>query len=95
MKYRFETGARVELLEAIDFYNSRRSGLGSDFLDEVEAVLVLVCENPLQFALAEDDIRIARTKRFPYGLVFAIEKEVIILAVMHLHRRPGYWKRDR
>ena len=31
--------------------------------------------------------------RFPYGLLYAVEADrIIVVAVMHLHRRPGYWK---
>jgi hypothetical protein len=33
-----------------------------------------------------------RLRRFPYGLVYVeTGSDIIILAVMHLHRRPGYW----
>jgi hypothetical protein len=36
-----------------------------------------------------------RVNRFPYGLVYEVSgEEIVIVAVMHLHRRPGYW-RDR
>ena len=32
--------------------------------------------------------------RFPYGMIYALDEEksgILILAVMHLHREPGYW----
>jgi hypothetical protein len=32
--------------------------------------------------------------RFPFGVVYEIESENIsVIAIMHLRRRPGYWKR--
>jgi toxin ParE2 len=35
-----------------------------------------------------------RLRRFPYGLVYRLaESEIVVLAVMHLHRKPDYWKR--
>jgi len=42
-----------------------------------------------------DEIRRCRLRRFPYGLIYSKEQEgILILAVAHAHREPGYW-RDR
>ena len=31
--------------------------------------------------------------KFPYGLLYRVEPDrIYIIAVMHLHRRPGYWR---
>jgi hypothetical protein len=31
--------------------------------------------------------------RFEYAIVFALlEGEIVVVAVHHQHRRPGYWK---
>ncbi|MGH6691560.1 MAG: type II toxin-antitoxin system RelE/ParE family toxin, partial [Gammaproteobacteria bacterium] len=31
--------------------------------------------------------------KFPYGLLYRVELErIYVIAVMHLHRRPGYWR---
>jgi len=44
----------------------------------------------------EDDVRRCLTHRFPYGVLYSIEPSTIyILAVMHLHRDPDYWKHRR
>ncbi|CAN5490471.1 hypothetical protein BH10PSE6_BH10PSE6_28480 [soil metagenome] len=46
-------------------------------------------------ASAGRSIRRCRLSRFPYGLIYTIDKyDVLVLAVAHLHRRPDYW-RDR
>jgi hypothetical protein len=32
-------------------------------------------------------------KRFPFGILYvATVDEIVVLAVMHLRRRPGYWQ---
>jgi len=41
--------------------------------------------------LIEVDIR-----RFPYGIYYTIENEVVVIwAVKHLHRDPDYWRERR
>jgi len=43
----------------------------------------------------DEGLRRCRMNRFPYGLIYAIENgDILVLAVAHLHREPGYW-RDR
>lgn len=41
----------------------------------------------------EDDIRRFLVRRFPYGILYTIEADhILILAIMHLSREPGYWR---
>ena len=48
---------------------------------------------PLMCRLIEADLRQCRVMRFPYGLIYRLRgEEIQIVAVMHLHREPGYWK---
>ena len=92
MNYRFHSEADQELLEAVQFYESREPGLGGRFLDGVESTIDSILENPEQFGVLDGDIRVAQLRRFPYGILYSIESnEILIVAVMHLHRRPGYW----
>ena len=36
--------------------------------------------------------RKARLKRFPYAVVYWLDGGTLrIIAIMHLHREPGYW----
>ena len=48
---------------------------------------------PKAWPIIEEDIRRSLTRRFPFGILYAEEgEELFIVAVMHLHRDPGYWK---
>ena len=50
---------------------------------------------PERFRRFDGDMRKVRVEGFPYAVIYRIEGRVLhIIAVMHLHRRPGYW-RDR
>ena len=34
------------------------------------------------------------TNRFPFGVIYQIiEKQIVVIAVMHLHKKPDYWKK--
>jgi len=95
MTYDFHPEARTEYREAAAFYETRGSGLGAAFTIEVEAALSRIVENPESYRVIEDDVRRCLTHTFPYGLLYTIEGDrILIVAVMHLRRAPGYW-RDR
>jgi plasmid stabilization system protein ParE len=71
-------------------------GLGDAFMREVEAGIASICENPAAWFPLARGIRRYRTRTFPYGIVYTVrEDQVLVLAVMHLHRRPGYWRSRR
>lgn len=94
MRVVVEHEAEQEMLEAAGYYDAQVAGLGADFLDEVEAASDIVGDDPLRFGYYDRPIRSIKLERFPYRLLFAVDAEcVMIVAVMHLHRRPGYWKR--
>ncbi len=51
--------------------------------------------SPTAWFALNNDIRRCRTHRFPYGIIYAIEQdEVLIISVMHLHRHPDSWRRN-
>lgn len=93
MSYRFLLPARDELEQAIDFYNQRRRGLGYEFAQEVESAISRILAFPRAWPVVSPRARRCRTRRFPYGVIYQIrEDEILVVAVMHLKRRPFYWK---
>lgn len=94
MKFSFHPEAEVEFHDAINYYESCEQGLGYDFSIEVYSAIRNVSEYPAAWPVLEGDVRRCLTNRFPYGVLYSIERdEIFILAVMHLHRDPGYWKK--
>ena len=89
------SAASLELTEAVRWDETKRPGLGGDFLDEVARTidrLALTPEagNPIS---ADQRTRRLLLVRFPYQVVYRIRKdEVVVAALAHLKRRPGYWK---
>jgi plasmid stabilization system protein ParE len=94
MKVSLLDTARAELKEAIEFYEGKRPGLGGEFEVEVLAALDRIQSWPDAWSRATRRTRMCRTKRFPYVIVYAPrESEILVIAVMHGSRRPGYWKK--
>jgi plasmid stabilization system protein ParE len=85
--------AEEEMIEAARYYESKSDGLGSEFLAEVERTIESIKAHPSAAAIIRSHIRRRLLNRFPFGLLYAIDdNHILILAVMHLRRRPGYWK---
>jgi plasmid stabilization system protein ParE len=91
----FFDDAKEELEEATRYYERQRPGLGDEFAEEVRKTLERIRNHPGAWTNLGEGVRRCRTDRFPYGLVYFVKDEdILIVAVMHLHRNPGYW-RDR
>ncbi len=89
----FHPAAESEFNAAIDYYEDIEKGLGYDFSREVFSALERIIAFPKAWVVIEDEIRRSLVRRFPYGILYAEEKDKIyIVAVMHLHRDPEYWK---
>ncbi len=93
MEIAFLPPAKGELTEAIVYYNSQSEGLGYEFAAEIKRTLERIAQYPdAWFGLSSRTHR-CRTKRFPYGVVYQVRKEtLLIVAVMHLSREPETWK---
>lgn len=94
-QYRFLTPALVEAEKASQFYELNRSDLGREFLDELDATIQRIVANPQAWQVLDGEIRRCRLRRFPYGVIYTIENELIlIISVMHLHRHPLSWRKN-
>ena len=85
--------AEEEMVAAAQFYEAQCPGLGTDFLKEVHLAVDAIAAHPRSGSRIKNEIRRRLLKRFPFGLLYVIEEQaVVIVAVMHLRRRPGYWR---
>jgi len=62
------------------------------FLTEFDAAIRRISSYPKSYILIENELRRCLIKRFPYGILYGIDANaIIIIAVAHLHRKPNYW----
>jgi plasmid stabilization system protein ParE len=93
MQYRFTSAALTELTQATLYYEQREYGLGTAFLDEVDATLSRILQHPTAWHQLSQRIRRCRTHRFPFGLIYQIRTdEILITSVMDLRRDPAKWR---
>jgi len=94
MNIQFLEPARMEVIEAANYYRSQRPDLGDEFSAEIQRAIERIIEYPEAWALISKRTRRCRTRRFPYGIIYQVRGEtLLIVAVMHLHREPQCWKR--
>jgi plasmid stabilization system protein ParE len=89
----FHPDAQDELISAAQFYEHEAEGLGIDFITTAQITDERLRELPTSGAPLGRRLRRRLVPKFPYGLLYRVEPErIYIIAVMRLHRRPGYWR---
>jgi len=84
--------AEIELKDAIEYYEYEASGLGYQFLKEALNSLDRISRFPDAWHPCSKRTRRCLTKRFPYGIIYQIrENEILVVAIANLHRKPEYW----
>jgi len=79
-------------LKEVSYYSNVLDGLGIKFLQAVESAVNNAVFNPSVGAPSPKGSRSRRVKGFPFSVVFrASDTEIIVVAVMHHRRAPGYW----
>ena len=92
MKISFLPPAQAELDEAYSWYAEQAVGLGFEFLDAFDQSVRLVASCPEMFEQVDGDIRRCLINRFPYGIIYGLDGDgIIVVAVAHVRRVPRYW----
>jgi len=93
MRFEFHPQALDEYREAAHWYNERAPLLALKFADEIESAINRILDDPARFRVVDEDVRRCLTHVFPYAVLYTIEPTfILIVAVMHCAREPGYWK---
>ena len=89
------SAARIELDEAMGYYESRARGLGLDLQKKVEQAVGAIQQSPESWpAHKRTGFRKYFVERFPFTVFYMDLPDLIwIVAVAHGSRRPDYWKR--
>ncbi len=92
MKVIFSRYAKSELDDATYYYEYELQGLGKSFRTEIRKAAKRIAVYPKSWAIEKGEIRKCLLHKFPYKLLYSIEKDhIFIIAVAHQHRKPDYW----
>ena len=88
---------QADVINAADWYDSQRPGLGEEFIEEIISVFDALRTSPLIHCRQHPsrNIRWRYPKRFPYRVIYEViesEQVVVILAVIHAARRDSAWR---
>ena len=91
-KLRLVSPAYEELRAAALFYDDSAPGLGSDFMDSVEQLISRLLDSPRIGKPILSRLRSFPISKYPFDLVYLVDTdELVIVAIAHQSRRPGYW----
>ncbi len=86
------SAAKAEFIDAAAWYDSKRSGLGMEFIAEIDRCVSLASSHPSNYAVVRGDMRRVVANRFPYSVYFRAEKNrIVVLAIFHSSRDPAVW----
>lgn len=97
-RVRILEAAAEEAIEAADWYERERAGLGAEFGQAINTALDLLEDEIVSLAnmpgeAGKRDAKRLVLKRFPYDIVVReFPDEIIVVAIAHHSRRPGYWR---
>jgi plasmid stabilization system protein ParE len=88
-----DAAADADIEAAFGWYESEQPGLGIEFLDEVRAAYKQILDGPFKYQKLRSGIKRALTRRFPYGIYFSVEDDlIVVIAVLDTARDPAEWQ---
>ncbi len=85
--------AQTDLLEARDWYEQQRPGLGEAFLERVDQMFSRIRDMPELYAGVLRDVRRGKLRKFPYVVYYRVLADRIeVIGLLHGSRDPKVWQ---
>jgi plasmid stabilization system protein ParE len=85
--------AEQDMDESYRWYESRRTGLGEEFLDCVDACIQAICRTPKMHATIHENYRRGLVRRFPYAVFYDYDgTSVTVYTIFHTSQNPDKWR---
>jgi plasmid stabilization system protein ParE len=84
--------AEYDIEQAFEWYELQKSSLGNSYKTNILKAMESIQKNPFKVQVRYKDVRIFFLKKFPYGIHFNINENIIlIIAVFHTSKNPNRW----
>jgi plasmid stabilization system protein ParE len=88
-------GAEQDYTDSLTWYSQRSESAARGFEAEFEQAIRSIQEAPQRYPRCDRSHRFYLMRRYPFQIIYReVSSGVLIVAVAHVRRRPGYW-RDR
>ena len=97
MRISFAAGARQDITESFQFYRRSSPAAAERFASAINTAIDSIARDPQRFLLIRQGVRACSLVGFPFQVVYrqnSQENDLLILAIAHAKRQPGFW-RDR
>ena len=92
--YTLHPEAEAEIDATAAVYEAQRRGLGASLIAAIEGAVSFLRTYPEAGAPIGGSYRRVLVRRFPYAVIYRLDPDgAFIVAVAHVRRRPGYWRR--
>lgn len=93
MKIVFKPEAERDLIEAADWYEQKRTGLGADFVHEIGSTIDRIADMPEAYRKVRGELRRALVRRFPYAIYVLVSAGFLtVYGIIHQRRAPHVWQ---
>jgi plasmid stabilization system protein ParE len=88
----FHPDVAFEVKASYEWYEEQAVGLGEDYLSELESAYEAILEFPDTWPKFQRNFRRFLLGKFPFSVIYRSKgNSIYVVAVMHNHRKPGYW----
>lgn len=94
VNYRLSPHAEIDLWDAYDWYESKKSGLGEAFFSALRNAKMAISANPATYkVIFKKRVRVYAVHNFPYQILYILEKDnVNVISIFNTYRSPSVWK---
>ncbi len=85
--------ATMETIEAYDWYELQKQGLGLEFLNELENFYEILLRNPGTHSYYEKPVRQGKINRFPYTVIYEVFEGAIVVYSVFMGKQDPAKKR--
>ncbi len=88
----YHADARFDFDDSFNWYADHSVGAAIGFASAVDDAMATIAADPGRFPPTFGGCRYCSLQRFPFRIVFREESgRVVVFAIAHAKRRPGYW----